>query len=569
MQEEDALSRNATPNPSLSSTPGPGASLAGELKQVILIGLTPSIAAHLMAPIRAVAPGAELQMTRPADLDAPIPPEGALLIVQDRTPEADGFEIIRRLRAQGVAAPVILIVTTDDFQCPSDLDQLDDLEVMPLSEISRFALRRSLVLLSSRRDREKLLAEVGDKLRAYERLLAARDEERQRVLDVATALERRLSTTEKSFQNTESEMAEKLARADAYAAKLEQRIAELEAAGAEGGDEQTLTKAAEDARLRRQHALELAFHRDQHLQQEEALAELRQTCAAQGQELQRLEAAKIQVGDMATRLQASERVRTSQTQVILVYQRRIKDVEQNLATIAALLQAEDNDPDALLEELASRLAQVESVRSEQQGTIDRLSRSLAEQQIDNALDKRPSRTDVVVEVDDAVQRCRRLGTPLICLMIGVDDASRLRSVLGSVSYDFMQVQIAHRLQLALRSGDMVMRYGDGEFVLVTDAKTVADARSHAERLIRDVCAEPLELGDRRLKIGVSIAVLAYDQDTADTHDVADAHELLRRAKGALLEAQARGPRQIQVGSTGPGPVAVPDPEAVTRYVRFS
>ncbi len=547
--------------PTLTPPASPGASLPSELKQVVLIGLSPSIAAHLMTPVRAVAPGAELQMMRPADLVTPAFPDGTLLIVQDRTPEADGLEIVRRLRGRNVAAPVILIVTGDDFQCPNDLDQLSDLDVIPLSEVSRFSLRRSLVLLSSRRDRQVLLEEVGGKLRAYERLLAARDEERQRVLDVATALERRLSATENTFQHTESDLAEKLARADAYAAELEQRLAELEAAGGKNGGDRSRAQAAEDARHRRQHALELAFLRDQRIQQDQELAELRKTCEEQKRELLRLEAQRVQVGDMATRLQASERVRTSQTQVILVYQRRIQEIEQNLATIAALLQAEDADPDSLLEELAARLAQVESMRSEQQSTIDQLSRSLAEQQIDNALDERPSRTDVVVRVDEAVRRSDRLGTPLNCLMIGIDDAMGLRSEVGSISYDFMQVQIAQRLQLTLRSGDVVMRYGDGEFVLITDAKTVVNARSHAERLIREVCNAPLELGERRRKIGISIAVLAYDQA------LGSAHELLRRAKGTLLEAQARGDRQILVGTAGTVPP--PDSEAITQRVPAS
>ena len=530
-----------------------------------MIGLSPKVAAHLTTPIRQIAPGAEQQMTRPVDIDSTAMAEDALLVVQDRTPEADGLEIVRRLRARGVASPVILVVTHEDFQCPSDLDQLEDLDVMPLSEVSRFALRRSLVLLGSRRDRERLLDEVGGKLQAYERLLAARDAERQRVLDVATALERRLADAEQGFQSTEADMAEKLARADAHANRLEQRVAELEASGS-GGEGQKL--AAEEQRRRRQHALELAFLRDQRIQQDQALAELRQTCAEQERELQRLSAERVEASDMVTRLQASERVRISQTQVIQFYKRRIKDIEQNLEAIASLLQTESDDPDALLEELATRLTQVESVRAEQQSTIDRLSRSLAEQQIDNVLENREPRADVVGQVDDAVQRCRRLGTPLICLMIGIDDTMELRTELGSLSYDFLQVQIAQRLQLALRRGDVVMRYGDGEFVLISDAKTVACARSHAERLIREVCRAPLELGDRSLELGISIAVLAYDHDSDYAQTVSGTHELLRRAKGTLFEAQARGPRQILV-STGTGPVPVPDSETVTQIARRS
>ncbi len=545
------------------SIPAPSASLAGALKEVALIGLTPSIANHLMTPIRSVAPGADLRLLESAELDASDFDDEMLLIAQDRTPGADGLEIIRQLRRQGVMTPAILILTVDDFQCPNDLDRLGNLDVIPLSELSRFALRRSLVLLGSQRDRETLIEEVGARLRAYERLLASRDEERQRVLDVATALEHRLSVTEKNFQQTESEMAEKLARADAYAAELEQRVAELEAAGAGRGNDSSRTQVTEDTQRRRQLMLELAFHRDQQIQQDQALSKLRQTCAEQKRKLSQMEAQQIQVADMATRLQASERVRTSQTQTILVYQQRIKEIEQSLATISALVQAEDSKPDSLLEELATRLTQFEAIRSEQQGTIDRLSRSLAEQQIDKALEKRPLRTDVVARVDEAVQRCRRLGTPLNCLMIGIDKALELRSELGSMSYDFMQVQIAQRLQLTLRSSDMVMRYGDGEFVLITDAKTVVSARSHAERLIREVCATPLKLGDHSREVGVSIAILAYDPE------IGGAHELLRRAKGALLEVQARGCRQILVGNSSSGLISPPDSEAITRLVRVS
>ena len=144
-------------------------------------------------------------------------------------------------------------------------------------------------------------------------------------------------------------------------------------------------------------------------------------------------------------------------------------------------------------------------------------------------------------------------------MIGIDDPQQLRSELGSISYDFMQVQIAHRLQLTLRRGDVVMRYGDGELVLISDAKTVVEARSHAERLLRQVCAEPMELGNQRLEVGISIAVLDYEPAFGG------AHEFLRRARGTLFEAQARGRRQILVGTRSttapPPPDSTGDPRS--------
>ncbi len=522
--------------------------LAEEVRQVVLIGLSPSIAAHVMEPIRAVAEGAALQVMRPADLGSPQTfPEGTLLVVQDVSADEDGVATLRRLRTGGAAAPAILIVTGDDFEVPDDLHALGDLDVIPLSELSRYALRRSLVLLGARASRERLLEEVSGRLRAYERVLASKDEERLRMLDVASALERRLSATEVECQQNEAAWAERLARADGYVRELEERIAELE-----GGVD---AASADASRRRRQLALELAFHREESLKKDAKLAALNKTSQEQAQELRRLTARQAQLNSLAVRLAASERVRSAQTRELLACNRRNGELESHLETIAALLEAEEGaasrDPEALLAQLAERLTRVERTRSRQQGTIDRLSHSLAVQQVDDTLDDAGSRRNAVRRVDEAVQRARRFDQPLICLMIGIDRTHALRRKHGSASFDFILVQVAHRLQLSLRCGDVVMRYGDGEFLLISDAKTVEAAESHALRLMRTVCAEPLELGGKKLEVSLSVAVLPYHRD------MGDAPEVIRRARHCLLEAQARGTRQILVGR--PYAVGTPPP----------
>ena len=495
-----------------------GASLATDLKQVILIGLTPAIAAHLLEPIRAVTADADLQMVRSSDLGSPRSfPEGTLLILQDSPPGGGGLGLLRHLRTQGLTTPAILLVTDDDFVCPRDVDQLGDLDVMPLAEFSRFAFRRSLILLGSTASRERLLAEVKSRLRAYERVLAAKDEERLRVLRVATELEHRLSAAETQSRQNESVWAARLARSDARANKLEQG-----------------------------HALENPAR-----EPDESRQRVIQVASVQREELDHLTA----------RLEASERVRANQTQEILRCQRRVAELEQHLETIAALIEAEHETahPDALLEKLAVRLMQADGVRAEQQSVIDRLSRNLAMQQVDDALDDAQSRRNVVRRVEEALQRASRLGTPLICLMMGVDHPLALAQEHGSVSFDFMLVQVAQRLQLALRHGDLVMRYGDGEFLLISDAGSTDQAESHAARLVRAVCAQPLTIAGSQVEIGLSVGILSYDGQTGN------AQEFIRQARGCLLEAQARGEQQIQLNIAG-APRATP---VASREMNFS
>lgn len=544
-RSQPRLRDNASPTQAPKA--GLGGGFAAEIEQVILIGLSPSIAAHLMEPLRAVVRGANLQMKRRDDLGSPAAfPDGTLLVLQDARDDENGLETLRRLRADGVATPAILIVTGDDFECPADIELLGDLDVIPLAECSRFAFRRSLLLLGGQAEREKLTGESGSRLRAYERVLAAKDEERQRVLAVATALERRLSAAEAEAQKNDCVWAERLARADAYIAELEGQLDAQAAAS-----KQSETAAAEAARRQRQRALELAFHRDERMQLDQTVAELRRRCAEREQELRQLKAERTDAGDLASRLEASERVRSAQTRELLAAQRRVGDLEQSLGTIATLLEAEEatarEDPGGLLEEVARRLMQVESARSSPQGreAYEELSRSLAVQQVDDTLDNAKSRRDAAQRVDEAVQRARRLGLPLLCLMIGIDEPHSLRREHGSVAFDFMLVRIAQRLQLTLRQKDVVMRYGEGEFLLISDAKTAAAARSHAKRLMRTVCAEPLQMGSREVEVSLSIAVVPLDEEMDGAPD------LIRRARHGLLEAQSKGERQILV-ATGEG-----------------
>ncbi len=342
-----------------------GHRFAQELQQIILVSLSPTIASRLTGLFGVLAPNATLTNTRLNRLEPPrTSPRGTLLVLPDQSAEGAGIVALRNMRSIGVDTPTLLLLMDGDFQCPRDLDLLGDLDLLPLTELSRFSLRRSLVVLGARLDSQKLLQDVAGRLRSYEGSLAAKDRERSQALEVAKTLEQRLSVAETESRRNESTWAERVAKADARVEELELRLATYQS----GNSQESSGVGVEQARQQRELVTELEFHRDERRQQDSTISKLRQICATQEYELQRLAPQSQRVAELTTRLGASDQSRCAQTQELLGCQQRISDLEDNLGAIAALLgtdpQSARANPGALLEKLASRLMRIDRRWSE-------------------------------------------------------------------------------------------------------------------------------------------------------------------------------------------------------------
>lgn len=118
------------------------------------------------------------------------------------------------------------------------------------------------------------------------------------------------------------------------------------------------------------------------------------------------------------------------------------------------------------------------------------------------------------------------------LFLDVDDFKLINDSGGhDVGDEVLQV-VAERLSAAARPRDVVARFGGDEFVVLLDGVGEAEqARAVAERF-REAVLQPIVIGGRRWRVGVSIGVALGRDDRID--------QLLGRADDALYQAKAAG-----------------------------
>ena len=146
------------------------------------------------------------------------------------------------------------------------------------------------------------------------------------------------------------------------------------------------------------------------------------------------------------------------------------------------------------------------------------------------------------------------------MLIDIDHFKRINDQHGHAAGDKVLVEVARRLQSALREEDLTVRWGGEEFLVVVRALPTDEVESLAQRLLTVIGSEPVALGREQIAVTASIGfatfpllpkrqALAWERaiDLVDTAMyLAKAHgrnraygvRALQDEEGALVTAQA-------------------------------
>ncbi|MBK6486681.1 MAG: diguanylate cyclase [Gemmatimonadetes bacterium] len=140
-----------------------------------------------------------------------------------------------------------------------------------------------------------------------------------------------------------------------------------------------------------------------------------------------------------------------------------------------------------------------------------------------------------------LERVKRYDSTVSILLIDIDHFKRVNDSFGHLVGDDVLTDVGALLQSAVRSVDVVARYGGKEFVLVLPETALAGAIAFAER-IRELIEERdfQHAQGNALRLTASIGVACYPLPGLETVE-----DLLAKADQALYRAKAEGRNRVR------------------------
>lgn len=171
---------------------------------------------------------------------------------------------------------------------------------------------------------------------------------------------------------------------------------------------------------------------------------------------------------------------------------------------------------------------------------EELENQLAHQASHDYLTGLANRGLFVEHLENALARAHRGGEPVTVLFVDLDEFKAVNDEFGHEAGDQLLVEVARRLKMCLRPGDVVARIGGDEFTILLENPSSPDEAAHVAARIVHSFEVLFRLGEQEMRVTASIGT-ALSSDTGDS-----ASQLLRGADLAMYQAKRAGKARYEV-----------------------
>lgn len=204
------------------------------------------------------------------------------------------------------------------------------------------------------------------------------------------------------------------------------------------------------------------------------------------------------------------------------------------------------------EELRARLRSGRRILALEDGLV-RAREAMRYQATRDALTSLYNRGNILELLERELERARREQTSLSLLFCDLDEFKPINDKHGHAAGDEVLKETARRLQGAVRSYDLVGRYGGDEFLVVMLGCDLECAQKRAEHIRRTVSGTPVGTGAGPVTVTVSVGLI-----TARDWGDAGGAKLLFEVDAALYQAKAAGRNLIVIARpASPGKPVIP------------
>jgi diguanylate cyclase (GGDEF)-like protein len=156
----------------------------------------------------------------------------------------------------------------------------------------------------------------------------------------------------------------------------------------------------------------------------------------------------------------------------------------------------------------------------------------------DGLTQLPNRASVLNSLEAALTRRRLTNTSVCVALIDLDHFKNINDTFGHVAGDEVLREAARRLSSAIRSTDVIGRYGGEEFLIVFDEMEQDHGVARSDLVRRTLCEWPVRWEGKEIAVTCSIGVAASGAD------VDSASTLVSSADHAMYAAKMRGRNRV-------------------------